>query len=43
MDFTQINYTLGQTFGVTLFDPQQFTSLVIRFVINLIEIGRAHV
>lgn len=38
MDFTQINYTLGQTFGVTLFDPQQFTSLVIRFVINLIVV-----
>lgn len=38
MNFTQINYTLGQTFGVTLFDPQQFTSLVIRFVINLIVV-----
>ena len=38
MDFTEINYTLGQTFGVTLFDPQQFTSLVIRFVINLIVV-----
>ena len=35
MDFTQINNTLGDLFGVTLFDPQQFISLVIRFVINL--------
>lgn len=39
MDFTQINYELGQMFGVTLFDPQQFTSLVIRFVINLISVS----
>ena len=38
MDFTQINYQLGQLFGVTLFDPQQFTSLVIRFLINLIVV-----
>ena len=38
MDFTQINYQLGQMFGVTLFDPQQFTSLVIRFLINLIVV-----
>jgi hypothetical protein len=36
MDFTQINYTLGNLFGVTLFDPQQFISLVIRFAINLL-------
>ena len=39
MDFTQINYTLGQMFGVTLFDPQQFISLLIRFVINLIVVS----
>ena len=38
MDFTQINYTLGQMFGVTLFDPQEFISLLIRFVINLIVV-----
>ena len=38
MDFTQINYTLGNLFGVTLFDPQQFISLVIRFSINLLVV-----
>ncbi|MCR5820508.1 MAG: DUF4956 domain-containing protein [Bacteroidaceae bacterium] len=35
MDINQINYALGEMFGVTLFDPQQFISLVIRFLINL--------
>ena len=35
MDFTQINNDLGNLFGVTLFDPQEFISLVIRFIINL--------
>jgi hypothetical protein len=35
MDINQINYALGEMFGVTLFDPQQFISLVIRFFINL--------
>ena len=39
MDFTQINYSLGQMFGVTLFDPQQFISLLIRFVINLVVVS----
>jgi hypothetical protein len=38
MDFTQINYALGDMFGVTLFDPQQFISLLIRFVINAIVV-----
>ena len=38
MDFTQINNQLGDLFGVTLFDPQQFISLVIRFIINLIVV-----
>lgn len=38
MDFTQINNELGNLFGVTLFDPQQFISLVIRFIINLIVV-----
>ena len=33
-----LNYELGNLFGVTLFDPQQFTSLVIRFIINLIVV-----
>ena len=35
MDFTHINYIIGNLFGVTLFDPQQFISLIIRFIINL--------
>ena len=39
MDFSQINYDLGNLFGVTLFDPQQFISLVIRFFINLLVIS----
>ena len=39
MDFTQINNELGNLFGVTLFDPQQFISLVIRFLINLIVVS----
>ena len=39
MDFTQINYELGQQFGLTLFDPQQFISLSIRFIVNLIVVG----
>ena len=38
MDFTDINNRLGELFGVTLFDPQQFISLIIRFVINLIVV-----
>ena len=35
MDFTHINYVIGNLFGVTLFDPQQFISLILRFCINL--------
>ncbi len=36
MEYIQgLNNELGNLFGVTLFDPQQFISLVIRFVINL--------
>ena len=38
MDFTQINNQLGDMFGVTLFDPQQFISLVLRFFINLVVV-----
>lgn len=38
MDIQQLNNTLGDLFGVTLFDPQHFISLVIRFVINLIVV-----
>lgn len=45
MDFSQlsalqqINQELGSLLGVTLFDPQQFTSLVIRFIINLVVVS----
>ena len=38
MDFTVINNQLGDMFGVTLFDPQQFISLVLRFFINLVVV-----
>ena len=38
MDITQINNQFGDLFGVTLFDPQQFISLVIRFIINLVVV-----
>lgn len=38
MDFTQINNDLGNLLGVTLFDPQQFISLVIRFAINWVVV-----
>ena len=38
MDFTQINYELGQQFGLTLLDPQQFISLSLRFLVNLIVV-----
>ena len=33
--FNDINYQLGNLIGLTLFDPQHFISLVMRFVINL--------
>ncbi|MBQ8969619.1 MAG: DUF4956 domain-containing protein [Bacteroidaceae bacterium] len=39
MDFTEINNELGNLFGVTLFDPQQFISLVLRFFINLVVVS----
>ena len=32
---SKLNYELGNFIGVTLFDPQHFISLVIRFLINL--------
>ena len=38
MDFTALNNEVGNLFGVTLFDPQQFISLVIRFIINSIVV-----
>lgn len=36
--FNDINYQLGNAIGLTLFDPQHFISLVMRFVINLIVV-----
>ena len=33
-----LNYQLGNLIGLTLFDPQHFISLVMRFVINLIVV-----
>ncbi|MBQ9285396.1 MAG: DUF4956 domain-containing protein [Bacteroidaceae bacterium] len=38
MDFTHINYVIGNLLGVTLLDPQQFISLIIRFIINLVVV-----
>lgn len=38
MDFTTLNNEFGNLFGVTLFDPQQFISLIIRFIINLLVV-----
>ena len=36
--FNDINYQLGNLIGLTLFDPQHFISLVMRFVINLVVV-----
>ncbi|MBQ9170218.1 MAG: DUF4956 domain-containing protein [Bacteroidaceae bacterium] len=33
-----INYQLGNLIGLTLFDPQHFISLVMRFIINLLVV-----
>ena len=33
-----LNYELGNLIGLTLFDPQHFISLVMRFIINLIVV-----
>ena len=38
MDFTQLNYQLGQQFGLTFIDPQQFISLLLRFCVNLVVV-----
>ncbi|MGM9620762.1 MAG: DUF4956 domain-containing protein [Bacteroidaceae bacterium] len=32
--FADINYRMGELMGITFFDPKQFVSLVIRFIIN---------
>jgi len=37
--FNDINYELGNLIGLTLFDPQHFISLVMRFAINLIVVS----
>ena len=40
MDFIQdLNYQLGNLIGLTLFDPQHFVSLVMRFFINLLAVS----
>lgn len=36
--FNDINYQLGNLIGLTLFDPQHFISLVMRFIINLVVV-----
>ena len=36
--FNDINYQLGNLIGLTLFDPQHFISLVMRFFINLVVV-----
>ena len=36
--FNDLNYQLGNAIGLTLFDPQHFISLVMRFFINLIVV-----
>ena len=37
--FNDINYQLGNLIGLTLFDPQHFISLLMRFVINLVTVS----
>ena len=40
MDFIQdLNYQLGNLIGLTLFDPQHFVSLLMRFLINLVVVS----
>ena len=36
--FNDINYQLGNLIGLTLFDPQHFISLVMRFIINFVVV-----
>ena len=33
--FQELNYSVGEAIGLTLLDPKVFTSLLIRFIINL--------
>ena len=35
----QLNYEVAQLIGVTLFDPQHFISLIIRFIINFVVVS----
>ena len=37
--FSDINYRMSDLIGITFFDPKQFVSLVIRFVINFIVVA----
>lgn len=37
--FNDINYKLGNLIGLTLFDPQHFISLIVRFIINLVVVS----
>ena len=37
--FSDINYRMAELIGITFFDPKQFVSLVIRFVINFIVVA----
>lgn len=37
--FSDINYHMAELIGITFFDPKQFVSLVIRFVINFIVVA----
>ena len=37
--FNDINYQLGNLIGLTLFDPQHFISLLMRFVFNLVTVS----
>ena len=36
--FNDINYQLGNLIGLTLFDPQHFISLLMRFIVNLLAV-----
>ena len=36
--FNEINYQLGNLIGLTLFDPLHFTSLLMRFIVNLVAV-----
>ena len=37
--FADINTNLAELIGITFFDPKQFVSLVIRFIINFVVVA----